>query len=197
MCVSVSWSARSPARRSFLLSFQRPQPAANSLRAGDTRTPARPSAAAATTATSCSGTVRGTTRQTATTPAPAANRARTRSSALLRVHVHRAPWTTSPSRLWFNLFRNLLAWAFAEEAVCIQCGVIRSPCTARSLARSHARRQSFEVFLRVFLCPSTVAAAQSLSLSFSLVAALYSSCTPTTAAAPTVGRQFSRKVTDK
>ena len=39
----------------------------------------------------------------------------------------------------------------------------QSPCTAPS----HARR-SFEVFLRVFLCPSTVAAAQSLSLSVPL-----------------------------
>ena len=68
----------------------------------------------------------------------------------------------------------------------------QSPCTAPS----HARR-SFEVFLRVFLCPSTVAAAQSLSLSFSLVAALLcSSCTPTAPLPPTVGRQFSLSESD-
>ena len=107
-----------------------------------------------------------------------------------------SPRSPRTPRLGCNLFRNL-AWAFAEEAV--QCGVIQSPCTARTQAIG----RSVEVFLRVFLCPSTVAAAQSLSPSLPLFLSCHRSALlllhthQRRAVAPTVGRQFSRKVTDK
>ena len=88
-----------------------------------------------------------------------------------------SPALTVPSdftRLCRNFFRNL-ALAF-----CRKSSVMWSD--PEPMHGTHARKhvgRSFEVFLRVFLCPSTVAAAQSLS--FSLVAApLSSPCTPTT-----------------